>query len=244
METLSRCVSSCSALYCATTALMISLPMDGRTRSSQSSPRFCASSLELAHSKCAAGSERGPLQSLEAMQVTQELPAHLEDGGQGVCVRLGQDSEGNVDHLQICTPPNKAGVSQGTSASRPTCHRCSRGLPWPLALREGIVLCKQEPALSMRPQQNTRQLTLFDLTPRPLVGVALPFVPVTELIVRGRVRMSMTLGDCSQGTRKCVPSPTGAGNTPCIRSYMTARSPPSTAQAGTPFQCRLEAIWT
>ncbi len=41
-ETLSRCVRSCSALYCATTAFTISLPMDGSTRSSQSVPRFCA----------------------------------------------------------------------------------------------------------------------------------------------------------------------------------------------------------
>lgn len=39
-DTLSRCVSSCSALYCATTAFSTSLPMDGSTRSSQSTPRF------------------------------------------------------------------------------------------------------------------------------------------------------------------------------------------------------------
>ena len=39
--TSSRFVSSDSALYCATTALTTSEPMDGSTRSSQSRPRFC-----------------------------------------------------------------------------------------------------------------------------------------------------------------------------------------------------------
>lgn len=39
--TFSRCVSSCSALYCATTDLTTSLPMEGSTRSSQSMPRLC-----------------------------------------------------------------------------------------------------------------------------------------------------------------------------------------------------------
>lgn len=42
LDTLSRCVSSCSALYCATVALTTSFPMDGSTRSSQSRPRLCA----------------------------------------------------------------------------------------------------------------------------------------------------------------------------------------------------------
>ena len=39
-DTLSRCVRSCSALYCATTAFRISFPMEGSTRSSQSMPRL------------------------------------------------------------------------------------------------------------------------------------------------------------------------------------------------------------
>lgn len=56
-----------------------------------------------------------------------------------------------------------------------------------------------------------------------------PLVPVTELMDRGRVRISMTFGDCTHGMRKCVPSPIGCGSTPCNLSYMTARSPPSTA---------------
>lgn len=43
--TSSRFVSSDSALYCATTALTTSLPMDGSTRSSQSVPRFCTAAL-------------------------------------------------------------------------------------------------------------------------------------------------------------------------------------------------------
>ena len=60
-------------------------------------------------------------------------------------------------------------------------------------------------------------------------GTKLPLVPVTELMVRGRVRMSMMFGDCSQGMRKWEPSLMGSGSTPCIRSYMTARSPASTA---------------
>ena len=40
-DTSSRLVSSDSALYCATTALTTSEPMEGSTRSSQSSPKFC-----------------------------------------------------------------------------------------------------------------------------------------------------------------------------------------------------------
>ncbi len=59
-------------------------------------------------------------------------------------------------------------------------------------------------------------------------------VPVTELMVRGRVRMSMMLGDCSHGMRRCEPSPIGSGSTPWIRSYMTQRSPASTARRNTP----------
>ena len=37
---------------------------------------------------------------------------------------------------------------------------------------------------------------------------------------------------CTQGMRKWVPSPTGAGRMPDTRSYITARSPPSTAKIG------------
>ena len=50
-DTLSRCVSSCSALYCATTAFRISLPMEGSTRSSQSMPRL----LNIWDSRCVSG---------------------------------------------------------------------------------------------------------------------------------------------------------------------------------------------
>ena len=39
--TSSRFVSSDSALYCATTALTTSEPIDGKTLSSQSRPKFC-----------------------------------------------------------------------------------------------------------------------------------------------------------------------------------------------------------
>ena len=52
--TASRCVSSCSALYCATTDLRTSLPMDGRTRSSQSGP----SDLKMAASWVVSGLDR------------------------------------------------------------------------------------------------------------------------------------------------------------------------------------------
>eukprot|EP00963_Diacronema_lutheri_P001216 scaffold80_cov325-Pavlova_lutheri.AAC.6 len=56
-----------------------------------------------------------------------------------------------------------------------------------------------------------------------------PLVPVTELMDRGLVLMSMTLGDWSQGTRKCVPSPLVFSSTPLILSNITTRSPPSTS---------------
>lgn len=57
-------------------------------------------------------------------------------------------------------------------------------------------------------------------------------VPVTELIERGRVRMSITCIVWTQGTRKCVPSPVTSGSTPRKRSKTTARSPPSTVERG------------
>ena len=56
-----------------------------------------------------------------------------------------------------------------------------------------------------------------------------PFVPVTELMERGRVRMSYTTGSWRIGTKKWVPSGVERSSTPCRRSKMTARSPPSTA---------------
>jgi hypothetical protein len=59
-----------------------------------------------------------------------------------------------------------------------------------------------------------------------------PLVPVTELMVLGLVRISMTCGVCTQGILKWVPSPTGSGSTPLNRSKMTALSPPSTAVWG------------
>lgn len=61
---------------------------------------------------------------------------------------------------------------------------------------------------------------------------SLPFVPVTELMLRGLVRMSMMFGVCTHGIRKCVPSPTFSGRIPRKRSNITARSPPSTAHDG------------
>ena len=48
-DTLSLCVSSCSALYCATAAFTISFPIEGSTLSSQSSPRFCRTTLTGIH---------------------------------------------------------------------------------------------------------------------------------------------------------------------------------------------------
>lgn len=58
LDTLSRCVNSCSALYCATAAFTISLPMDGSTRSSQSSPRFCNRPKPLQQMTCLAAVRR------------------------------------------------------------------------------------------------------------------------------------------------------------------------------------------
>ena len=51
--------------------------------------------------------------------------------------------------------------------------------------------------------------SMKELRARDTAAKSLPFVPVTELMVRGRVRMSMMLGVWSHGTRKWVPSPTG-----------------------------------
>ncbi len=68
-----------------------------------------------------------------------------------------------------------------------------------------------------------------------------PLVPVTELIARGLVLMSKMLGVCSNGTMKCVPSPTTSGSTPRNLSKTTARSPPSTASTKS-HQCSAEAL--
>ena len=64
-----------------------------------------------------------------------------------------------------------------------------------------------------------------------------PLVPVTELMERGLVLMSMTAGLCSQGILMWVPSPMASGSTPCILSYITALSPPSTAAEGHLLSC-------
>jgi hypothetical protein len=85
-------------------------------------------------------------------------------------------------------------------------------------------LCCQ--ALAFYPTQNPS--STVHTTP-----CCLPLVPVTELMVRGRVRMSMMWGVCTQGILKCVPSPVTSGRIPLKRSKITARSPPSTARAST-----------
>ena len=125
-------------------------------------------------------------------QVKQPQPGedtYLEDGAELVHVWLGQHTQRDVDHLQVCT--GRAG-------------QCA----WPAALEVMYSLLSSA-----------------------------PFVPVTELMDRGRVLMSITLGDCSHGIRKCVPSPTDSGLTPDILSYMTALSPPSTTSAQGAAQC-------
>lgn len=63
---------------------------------------------------------------------------------------------------------------------------------------------------------------------RDMFTICRSLVPVTELMLRGRVRMSMMLGVCTQGILKCVPSPTGSASTPRNLSNTMARSPPST----------------
>ena len=64
LDTLSRCVNSCSALYCATAAFTISLPIDGSTRSSQSSPRFCNSTEASQQVTCLAAVKRHSAQQV------------------------------------------------------------------------------------------------------------------------------------------------------------------------------------
>ena len=57
----------------------------------------------------------------------------------------------------------------------------------------------------------------------------LPLLPVTTGTFRGLLRILKKIGFCTQGTRKCVPSPETESSTPRNRSKITALSPPSTA---------------
>lgn len=94
---------------------------------------------------------------------------------------------------------------------------------WQLPPSELLLSCRwQSPLFYL-----SAAVTLYGNT-TPAMRAS-PFVPVTELMLRGRVRMSMMCGVCTHGTRKCVPSPTTSGRIPLNLSKMTARSPPSTA---------------
>ena len=59
-----------------------------------------------------------------------------------------------------------------------------------------------------------------------------PLLPVTTGIRRGLLRTLKMMGLCTQGIRKCVPSPTTLGRTPLNLSNITALSPPSTGRGG------------
>jgi hypothetical protein len=76
-RTFSRCVSSCSALYCATTLLTTSLPMDGSTRSSQSMPR----PLKMVGSLSSAGLESRRRLMLTIWRSAGGAPRVVEGGG-------------------------------------------------------------------------------------------------------------------------------------------------------------------
>ncbi len=58
-----------------------------------------------------------------------------------------------------------------------------------------------------------------------------PLLPVMEGTLLGLLRMSNMMGFCTQGTMKCVPSPTTFCFTPANLSNMTARCPPSTVKS-------------
>lgn len=56
-----------------------------------------------------------------------------------------------------------------------------------------------------------------------------PLLPVMTGTLRGRDLQSKMIGFCTQGIRKCVPSPTTSSWTPRNLSKMTALCPASTA---------------
>mmetsp|Transcript_21178 Transcript_21178/g.35517 ORF Transcript_21178/g.35517 Transcript_21178/m.35517 type:complete len:210 (+) Transcript_21178:602-1231(+) len=77
----------------------------------------------------------------------------------------------------------------------------------------------------------------FESTRREMFTICKSFVPVTDEMERGRVRMSKMVGLCSHGIMICIPSPFDSSSTPWRRSKITARSPPSTVYS--PF-CAME----
>lgn len=193
-DTFSRCVSSCSALYCATTDLTTSLPMEGSTRSSQSTPSVCShharsSQREPATSNVQLQSKHGSVQTLKMLV---SLPSSGFD-------RIRSDM------FTICRSAQSQDMFLVSAVSgRPT--------------DRGVQPAKEHVESARRS----------------------PLVPVTELMVRGRVRMSMRWGVWTHGILKCVPSPTGSASTPRNLSKMTARSPPSTAWRSTACACERE----
>jgi hypothetical protein len=215
---LSRLVRSCSAWYCATTAFSTSFPMEGSTRSSQSGPRFCRGQKRGAQGRVEGALQRSVLCWLRGSH-TDGSPS--EQPGRG-----RRRSPPRPDSLQVS---QVAGLTRKILARSPT-----SGLDSTRSVM--LTICR-----SASGKEGGRTPTRWP--PARLVGrppcccavvrahkqARLPFVPVTELMERGRVRMSITFGVWNQGIRKCVPSPTGAGRMPDTRSYMMARSPPSTA---------------
>lgn len=188
-----------------TTALSTSLAMDGSTRSSKSSPSCCA--------------RQGRVSRAEARRSTASAAPHRVDARQLRNLRPRQHSQRQVHLLQVCAGTRASSVSEtalalGTAvAFRPAGARCGSGAP--AAAREGCS-CVRGAALLCAVACG-----------RPPSGA--PLVPVTELMLRGRVRMSKMTAFCSHGTRKWVPSPDVSGSTPFSRSKSTACSPPSTA---------------
>ncbi len=212
-DTWSRCVSSCSAWYCATTAFSTcssgcelgcaaqcetrnqtaaqlpagakltavacfmcakaspgkhrapqnssqssgrtSLPMDGSTRSSQSVPRFCAGGKsrvdtsaqqpaeghrpKLAEACCKSPRVLNPA-VLCRHTACMQAGAHPEDLGQLLHIRLGQHTQRDVHHLQICTAQHaqqetdcrslhSCTPAAGCSTGRTCCAATARAAP-------------------------------------------------------------------------------------------------------------------
>jgi hypothetical protein len=207
--------------------------MEGSTRSSKSSPSCCAE--EGAREGRRAGTRQRTSVVMRACACVRV--SHRVDLGQLRHLRAGQHAQREVHLLQVCAAAQSVGAWWQWSARQreqrhnpATTRARASASAGPEARRESRAAASAREDAA-RSRASRRQLRGGVAAARPAGVTHAPLVPVTELMLRGRVRMSKMTAFCSQGTRKCVPSEEVCGSTPFRRSNSTACSPPSTAES-------------
>ena len=115
-------VRSCSAWYCATTALSTSFPIEGSTRSSQSVPRFCTA-------QRTAGTAAGVSGVAPRLNTAAGAVGSLVQGSKA---GRGRDDWGSPQQLAL---PLMACLNEDAGQPNPCCARCALGRP------AGPMLC-------------------------------------------------------------------------------------------------------